>query len=231
MQLRLNERILARKLRKQGLSFSEIIERIPNLSKSTLNGWLKDIELTLEQKERLLAKVKNGADRGRLKGAFKNHQKRIQITEQIVGGAKSEAKEMITNPLFLTGVMLYWAEGRKTDEEIGFTNSDPLMIKFMMNWFREICNVPETKFRIALNIITLHNKKETEKFWSEITEVPLSQFNKTIVKPTPLKGKRNPSYMGTCNIRMSNKNLFRKIMGWKLGVLENFKISPHSSIG
>ncbi len=224
MKARLNDRILARQLREQGFSFSEIREKIPNLPKGTLNGWLKDIELTDKQKERLFAKIKLGAAKGRLKGAFKNRQKRIELTKRIVNTAKNEVGEKLLEPFFSEGIMLYWAEGDKSRERIGFTNSDPLMIQFMMRWLREICRVPETKFRIALCIMSLHDKKESEKFWSELTGIPLFKFHKTRIKETPLKGRRNPSYMGTCRIIIADKNLFRKIMGWKLGILENFGI-------
>lgn len=223
MKIRFNDRVFARELRGQGFSFSEIMKEIPNLSKGTLNGWLKDIELSKEQKVRLLLKIKEGADRGRLKGAFRNHQKRIETTDNIIRISKSEVNKDVGKSLFEMGIMLYWAEGDKStsQERVAFTNSDPKMIEFMMRWFRKICKVPEAKFRIALQIMVLHDKTEIEKFWSKITRVSLANFNKTIIKHTSIKGKRRPSYMGTCSIRISDKNLFRKIMGWKLGVLEN----------
>ena len=224
MKTRLQERILAREFRKQGYSFSEIMVQIPNLSKGTLNGWLKDIELSQDQKDRLLSKISLGADKGRLKGAFTNRQKKVDLIKRITESARIEAKERNKDPFFISGLMLYWAEGDKTQERVGFTNSDPLMIKYMMKWFREICNVSEVKFRIYLSIMTLHNKEESEKFWAKITGVPLNQFGKIRIKQTTLKGKRNPSYMGTCRIVISHKNLFRRIMGWKLGILENFNI-------
>lgn len=224
MKARLQDRIIAREFRKQGFSFSEIMQKIPNLSKGTLNGWLKDIELTQEQKERLLSKIKDGADKGRLKGAFRNRQNRIVITKHIIDTAKEEAEKRITDSFFVTGIMLHWAEGDKTSERVAFTNSDPLMIRFMMRWFRETCNVPETKFRIALTIMTLHNKNEAESFWSQLVKIPINQFHKTRIKQTPLKGKRNPSYMGTCRIIISDKTLFRKMIGWRLGVLERYEI-------
>ncbi len=132
MKIRLNDRILARKLRGKGFSFSEIMNKIPNLSKGTLNGWLKDIELTEDQKNRLMDKIKLGADKGRLKGAFVNHQKRIEITKTIIEAAKNEVNKKMLAPLFITGIMLYWAEGGKTGESISFVNSDPNMIYLMM---------------------------------------------------------------------------------------------------
>ncbi|MBU1000115.1 hypothetical protein KKE78_01800 [Patescibacteria group bacterium] len=226
MKVRLAERLLAREFRKQGFSFSEIMGKIPNLSKGTLSGWLKDIELTEKQKERLLEKIKSGSGKGRAKGAFANHQKRIEKTKYIIDVAKSEAKKRIVDTLFLIGVMLYWAEGDKTQERVGFTNSNQMMIQLMMKWFREICEVPETKFRVTLSIMMLHDKKESERFWSRTTRVSLNQFNKTHIKPTLLKGKRNPSYMGTCRIVISDKNLFRKMLGWRLGILESLQLMP-----
>ena len=225
MKARFGDRILARELRAKGHSFNEIMEKIPNLSKGTLNGWLKDITLTLEQKERLLLKIKAGSDRGRLKGSFTNHQKRVELTQKITYDDRLEVKKRISDKLFLAGIMLYWAEGDKTIERVGFTNSDPLMILLMMKWFREVCKVIETRFRIALTIMTLHDEKVSEQFWSVITKIPLNQFNKTRIKETPLRGKRNPSYRGTCRIVIADKNLFRKMLGWKLGILEHFKIN------
>ncbi len=225
MKVRLQDRILAQELRRNGLSFSEIIEKIPNLSKGTLNGWLKGIELTEEQKRRIFEKIKLGSNKGRLKGAFRNHQNRIDITTILLERARAEVIEKVLNPIFITGVMLYWAEGDKTQERVGFTNADPVMIQLMMRWFREICKVPETKFRVVLNITTLHNKRESEEFWSEVTGITKSQFHKTHIKQTALKGKRNLSYMGTCRIVISDKNLFRKMLGWKMGVLEYLKIN------
>jgi len=149
MKTRFNDMIIARELRTNGFSFSEISKRIPGVGKGTLSGWLKDIELSPAQKERLLTKVKRAANKGRLKGAFRNHQKRIDSTRDTIDQAKSEVLIKSKNPLFATGFMLYWAEGKKTREETGFTNSDPLMILLMLKWFRLFCNVPESKFRIA----------------------------------------------------------------------------------
>ena len=188
MKCRFDDRILARDLRTQGMSFSEIRSKIPNLSKGTLNGWLKDISLTEKQKNRLFEKMVNAGEVGRLKGAFANHEKRIKLTKQIIKISKDESITKAKDPLFVPGIMLYWAEGYRStaQEKVNFTNSDPMMIVLMMRWFRNICGVPELKFRARLQLMILHNKKETEIFWSQITGIPLFNFNKTKSHPLDL---------------------------------------------
>lgn len=90
--MRLNDKLKAIELRRQGKSYEEIKSIIFNLSKSTLSSWLKNIELTLEQKRRIKGRMKKGADRGRIKGAWVNRQKRINS----ILVAKAKAKKNIT---------------------------------------------------------------------------------------------------------------------------------------
>ncbi|EKD43251.1 MAG: hypothetical protein ACD_72C00390G0002 [uncultured bacterium] len=222
--MKLEQRKIAETLRKNGASYGEILELI-KVSKSTLSLWLRNITLTNEQKNKLY-KIPRQINAYNL--AKKNQDKKILITKIILDESILEVEKLIDNKLFLAGLMLYWAEGDKAEmiEAVKFTNSDPIMIKLMMRWFREICEVPEEKIRIALNIHELHNQKEIENYWSKITEIPLSQFNKTFVKPSALTFKRNLLYNGTCSIRVSNKNLFRKIKGWKIGFQKKFNLLP-----
>jgi len=211
MKLHLKKK--ARMLRSEGKSYNEILREIP-VSKSTINAWVKDIELTATQKKRLYVTIKQkNADRlGKLKKLKKNQDKQETLLL-----SEKEYDQKHNEILFNCGIMLYWAEGDKsTDNEmVKFSNSDPDMIKFMMRWFREICLVPEEKIRIALHIHELHNKKYLERTWSQITKIPLTQFNKTQIKKSTLKFKKKPLYQGTCSIRIYNRNLFRKILHWK----------------
>lgn len=226
--MRLEDKFKAIALRQQGKTYSEITEVIPNLPKGTLCGWVKNIELTTSQKRRILTKISKGGDKARSiqrqRGAWTNHLKRIAQTKQIVLQAQRESKNLSKNPLFLMGLMLYWAEGDRSLErqKVSFCNSDSLMIEFIMKWFRKICHVSDKKFRISLNIHTLHNKSEKERYWSVITQIPSSQFYKTIIKSTPYTQRKNPNYEGTCTVRINDVNLFRRIVSWRISVLKNF---------
>ena len=219
--MKLVDKNIATKLRKLGRSYGEILKRVP-VSKSTLSVWLRNIELTDKQKTVLLL----GRQRARYAGAKARQQQRITRSTQIVEQSKKEIDHLYKKPLFVSGLMLYWAEGDKSDtlEHVKFTNSDPALIQLMMRWFREICAVPKEKFRITIHIHTLHCRPQIEKYWSNITNVPLNQFYKTQIKPTSLRQRRNVLYDGTCAIIVHNRDLFRKIKGWKLGFIEKVKI-------
>lgn len=218
--MKFKEKVKAIQMRKYGRSYREIIKET-NVSKSTISLWLKDIELTPRQKEKLL----QGREISRYAGAKAQQRRRIERTEEIMNNAREELPNLSGNELFLPGLMLYWAEGAKSNETIKFSNPDPLMIKLMMRWFREICDVPEKKFRIALHIHEILSRKNAEKYWSEVTNIPLSQFQKTFVKPTSLGQRKNILYNGTCVICVYDKNLFRRMQGWKAGFLKRMSIN------
>lgn len=219
--MKLKAKLHAIQLRKQGKTYGEILKKI-SVSKSTLSLWLRDVELTKRQKNLLL----RGRQKSRYMGAKAKQKCRLEKTAKIIEESKNECKKLFKNPLFLTGLMLYWAEGDKSDttEHVKFSNSDPILIQLMMKWFRNICKVPEKKFRIILHVHALHCRPDIEKYWSKITRASLTQFYKTQIKPTSLRHRRNPLYNGTCAISIQNKNLFRKIKGWKIGAAEKFGI-------
>lgn len=220
--MKLQEKFLAIKLRKKGKSYGEIRKKI-KVSKSTLTAWLRDIELSPAQKERLYVTLRqrNGYRLGRL-----NRNKKRRETEIIIAEAKKQLPSFLGSPLFIGGLMLYWAEGDKSDERevVKFSNSDPRMIMFIMRWFREICKIDDSKIRIAIHIHELHCRSKVENYWSRITGIPKSQFHKTQIKPTSLGQRRNKLYDGTCAVVVNSRNLFRKIKGWKLEFIEKMNI-------
>lgn len=221
--MKFHDKIRATELRREGRSYSEILKKI-KVSKSTLSLWLRHIELSKDQQHHLYVTLRQQNAYNLAKG---KREEKIRLTKRIINVALEEFIELMNDTEFIAGLMLYWAEGDKaeTTEMVKFTNSDPAMIVFMMKWFRQICNVPENKFRIALHIHNLHCRKDIEKYWSKITKIPLLQFNKTQIKLTTLTQRRNALYDGTCSIRICNKNLFRKIKGWKLGFQKKFNLN------
>ena len=198
---------LVQKLRREGLSYKEILEQV-SVSKSTISLWCRDIELTPEQKERLKAK------RGKPNGPKLLKARRIAETKRIKAEAHAELKPLNDYEFKGAGIMLYWGEGDKAHHKVGISNSNPELIKFMMRWFREVCYVPESKFRAQVHIHSGQNELEIKEFWSEITGIPLSKFQKTYVKEESTGHRKNILYNGTLRVIICDVRLLRKILGW-----------------
>lgn len=215
--MKLEEKMKAIQMRKKGITYS-VIRKELNVSKSTLSLWLRDIDLNQYQRNKILV----GLEKSRAAAVKQKVADRLKRTNNSYSRATKEFPFLLRKPLFLTGLALYWAEGDKAQERVKFANSDPRLIALMMKWFREICLVPEERFRIALHIHNLHCNGDVMSHWKGITKIPFSQFNKVYVKKTSLGYRKNALYNGTCSVIINSKDLFRRITSWKANLFEYF---------
>lgn len=218
---KLNEKFQAQELRRKGLSYREILLHI-SVSKDTLSRWLRDIELTQKQKQRLLKIGALGQRKGSLIAADNKRKLRLEKTKTIFIEAKSELGKLNKRERFIAGIAFYSGEGDKSGNGVGFANTDPQIIKFMMKWFREFCHVPISKFRGALWLHEGLSDEEAKKFWSNLTGIPINQFHKTYiaqVKSDSRKIRKNIHQHGVFSIRFSDSDKHRRILGWILALL------------
>lgn len=224
---KLEEKLKAQELRRLGLSYGEILEQI-KISKDTLSRWCRDIPLTDSQKKRLLENKSLGQRKGSLIAADNKRRKRFARIREIHIESKRELGPIKKRDKLIAGILLYAGEGEKRDGSVGFANSDPKLIKFMMNWFKEFCNVPLSKFRGAIWLHEGLSESDAKKFWSGLTGIPLSQFHKTYIaknKTDSKKVRKNIHEFGVFAIRFGDKDTHRRIMGWISAVLGG-RISP-----
>lgn len=210
-------RIKARKLRKKGLSVKEIAGQL-GVAKSTTSLWVRDIILTVEQLERLRNKMIAGSERGRLKGALIQKQKRLKKEEIFRKTGVGTVGDLGKREILLTGLALYWAEGSKKRREVSFCNSDPRLVNFMIRWLRSIYKVQKYRLIATVGINEIHEKREdiVKKYWVKVTGLPLSQFRKTSFKKSRLKKvyENYDSHYGTLRIKvLKPADLYYKIMG------------------
>lgn len=217
-------KVQAIKLRKQGATYSEILKEIP-VAKSTLSLWLRSVGLTKRQRQRLTKKKLAAARRGGLA----RRRQRLKITKQIKKTARSEIKEIDDESLHLIGSVLYWAEGDKekiysSGPVVGFSNSDPLMIKVYIKWLRACLKISDE--RICLNIVIHENHRKRSravlKYWADIIGFPASKFGKIYYKKHKINSNRRnigKDYHGLLKIRLKKSTeLNRKISGWIEGI-------------
>ena len=224
-----SDKNLVIKLRKQGKSYSQISVAL-KVPKSTLSTWLKDIPLSVEAKAKIQARTNDNAI---TKLIERNKQQTVISQERhhiIRKEARKEAKELLSDPLFLTGVSLYWAEGYKRGaygskwKSIDFANSDPEMIKLMMKFFIKFMDLKRTEIRIQ---IMLHNPADTIKtvdFWHNLTGIPKANFIKTchVISRASLQKRNKKLEYGTVHIRINDVNRFFRLIGWIEGLQAKF---------
>ncbi len=213
---KLEEKIKAQKLRSQGLSYGAIIKQI-SVSKSTISEWCKDIKLTKEQKQKLLENKLFGQKKGSIIAADNKRRARIVRTKAIFKDAKKELGRLSKRDRFIAGIALYAGEGYKNDGKGGFTNSDPILIKFMTKWFQEFCHLPMSKLRGAIWIHDNLDEVAAKRFWSDLTNIPKEQFHKTYIaknKKDSKKIRKNIHQYGVFAIKFSDSTTHRRIMGW-----------------
>lgn len=215
----------ARKLRREGKGIKQIAKML-NVSPASVHKWCQDITLTPLQRKLLDQKVFDALQRGRKKATQIQKQKRLKKTRRLKNEGIKEIGNLSEREFFIAGAALYWAEGFKKDNRLGFANSDPNMIKFFLRWLIESCGVPKkaVRLRVGLNISHKDRIKEVEKYWSEVTGISLSQFQKPFFQKFKWKKKfKNPNkYFGVLRIRANEQgNLFRKIHGYIKGLKQN----------
>ncbi len=215
------EKEQAIKLRKEGLSINEIAKKL-DVAKSSVSLWVREIKLSFDQIGNLSQKrYQRAVIEKRRVTRLKNETAKRQI---ILDAAQKQIKKISEKELWLMGVMLYWAEGGKTQRSlVRFSNGDPEMIKIMMFFFRKICKVPEEKFRGYIHIHPHLDHIEAEKYWSSITGIALKKFFKTYRKINiSSKNKKDSLPFGVMDIYICDTELFLKISGWAKGIFSSY---------
>lgn len=214
----------ATELRKKGLSYSEIREKVP-VSKSTLSLWLRSIKLSPTKKRRLKRRIGMSQPM-----AAKAHRDgRITRTREIIKKATNEIGEISNRDLFFLGTALYWAEGSKQKkhnrgQRVTFNNSDPSMIKLYLKWLLESLKVGKNDidFEIYSHENIREREKDVVKYWSNITNFPESSFRKVYYKKDKKKKYRKnqgKNYHGLLRVTvLKSTDLNRKITGWIKGI-------------
>lgn len=204
----------SRKLRKeQGLSIKQITKMV-GVSQSSVSRWVKDIELTQEQKDKLL--LQNPFINKQCAGAKKRKElAKIQRQQyQKEGKQKADQKDF----LHCIGCMLYWAEGSKSKNRIAFVNSDPNMMRLFIRFLRESLLVKNEDIIFTVNV-HLNNGlllEDVENYWLNLLNLPKECLRKSTVSRLPRMSsgkKKNKLPYGVARIDIHKTELIQHIYG------------------
>lgn len=198
--MRLKEKIFAENLRKMGNTYAEILQKIPLLSKGTLSKWLSTMALTEAEEELLQERRKQRRHKGFASALHTNRIRKNERLQNIRTSAGKLFSNFSRDPFFISGIILYWAEGAKTTERVQFMNSDYRLVLLMLKWFEKYLDFPKSRIRVRLFSHKIYEHENHEQFWRKIIPLSSSCFLRTIYKPTPHTVKRNPRYRGCIRI-------------------------------
>ncbi|HOX11224.1 MAG TPA: hypothetical protein P5323_02115 [Candidatus Moranbacteria bacterium] len=199
----------AKTLRKEGFSFREISERL-KISKSTASLWLRDVTLSKVAKKRI---CKLGVD-GRNKGNDSVKKRIAKEDKKILFKVKNSLSECLLpkNDLKFVCALLYWCEGGKTEKaQLTFINSDPKLVRYFVTIFRKAFDVDEKRFRALIHVHKYHNIGQQIEFWSEVTNIPKSQFTKPYSKPNTGKITKE-NYQGCVSIKYYGREIRQEML-------------------
>jgi len=200
------------RLRKTGKSYPEI-EKKMNVSRSTLSGWLSQVELTNKQKKNLYQNKIEALKRARALESKVHQESRLKRIKKIDAEAEKlvasvKITQAIGEMIFAT---FYLAEGSKKENSMIIANSNPDILKGLITLFRKVYNINESKFRCCLHLRNDQKEENAKIFWSKLLNIKKSQFIKTqfdrrTTKPT------FKNYRGVCVVQYFDINLQRRIL-------------------
>lgn len=206
----------ARRLRKEeGLSLNEITSKL-GVSKGSVSLWVRDVELTDEQKAGLRDKnpaYNNGAGRERWRESCKSVWLARRKDYQEDGRRMAKSRDVD----FIAGCMLYWAEGSKSRSTLRMTNTDPNMLKFFVVFLKKYFDIPNEDIGVTVRFYSKSGLSvdEVEKYWAEVLNVPKECFKKAEVDhdKRPTSGQKIKHKFGVCAVQTGNVVVLQKIYG------------------
>ena len=202
---------LVRQLRGVGLSYGEIRSIVP-VAAATLSTWCRDVALTPAQRQAIDDRTLRG-------GGRRDTQRRRRLAvEEIRRSAAAEVPALISDPLWLAGTILYWAEGAKTTRKLDLGNTDPEILRLFIAWVRRHHD-PAVEFSLALHLHEMNDERAARRFWEHELGLSTLTWQKTFVKPKGTGHRRNHLPWGVCRVRpRRSADAFVRTEGWIAGL-------------
>jgi len=197
--MKVSERAKARELRQKGFSYNEILSQVP-VSKGTLSIWLKDVELTEDQKNNL-------SNRSRSQG-FGNNGNQI-AWEKKKEKLKFDYQPPLHDPLYTFGLALYWGEGTKYRSSVVLTNADPKLLCCFIKWIRLFFCDDFERFSVGIHHHRPKEDEEIKKYWSEQLNLSLDCFIKSSCSISKSSNLKRILPFGTSQVTVRGKEVWK----------------------
>lgn len=210
-------------MRREGKTYSEILAVIP-VAKSTLSLWLREVGLSVQQKQVITEKRVEDQK----KGARTRHEMAVEKREDIYTVSREQIGNLTDREVWLLAAMAYWAEGGKErshpGSQVRFGNMDPRMIRLFLYWLLNIQKIKmsDLSFEIYVHDNNKHRLEVIKTYWSDELRVPLDLLNVIRFKKHKISNKRKNIgnlYYGLIQVKVvASSTLVRQLEGWAQGI-------------
>ncbi|MFI5260222.1 MAG: hypothetical protein ACHQU0_00260 [Candidatus Paceibacteria bacterium] len=200
------------KLRLEGKSYSEISEAL-TIPQGTLSGWFGREDWSEKIRQHLSDSSKKGNSTRLIRLNSVRGKKLADAYETAREEARNEFELLKYDPVFISGIMLYWGEGSKSERQgVKFASSDPKKIRLYVSFLRNACLIPIENIKAYVLIYPQIEEKTCRAYWSKMVNVPWENFTPSVV----LTGREASKRLGwgVCTITVSNMYFKQKMLEW-----------------
>jgi len=200
---------LGKDLRRLGLSYGEIMDLIP-VKNSTLATWCREVKLTDDQ----YAAIKERTYGSRVGIPVDTNWRRREEIQQIREAARERISELMRDPLWVAGTVLYWGEGAKTQNHLKMANADPRALRLFVLWVRTYLD-PKAEFSLQLHLHEGNDDEAARSHWRSETGLMTANFYRTFIKPKGTGHRKNHLPHGVCTIKVRRcADAWQRTMTW-----------------
>jgi transcriptional regulator with XRE-family HTH domain len=204
---KVREQQRARELRADAWTLQDIATEL-GVSKSSVSLWVRDVEF-----------IPNPRRRTRAPRPSSLHLRKLAEIERCTVEGIDAIGVLSERELLVLGLALYAGEGSKTDGDVTFANSDPRLIWLHLKWLRRFFDVDESRLRVKLYLHEGLDLEAANGFWSELTQIPASQFTKPYRAAADPSIRRTKHVMGCPAVAYRSTAVHRRVMGLIAAVL------------
>jgi len=211
MKKKIEEQEKAISLRKEGFSLKDISDSL-GVSKSSVSYWVRSVDLTGQQKERLDARYSfNGCVKGAESNRIKALKSRLSFQEE----GRTIARKNSENKDFLIGCALYWAEGNKSRTCVGMSNMDVCILNRFQCWVKDFFGEYTFKSQVNAYLNNGLSIDDVLNYWSSALSIPKCNFGKVVAREKYYSGENRIKITpyGVCQLRLSNVYVAQMVYG------------------
>lgn len=197
------------KLRKAGLSYSEIRKKIP-VAKSTLQNWLTFAGLT-QTHEHLEIQLRKRLEK-RQAAIEASRITREKNADKEINNFSLKYKEFLDDPFFVAGIMLYEAEGSKGNHCV-LSNSDFRIIQMFVRFLEKYFFLDRKKnmhFRVYIHEIRSSDLNKIKGFWSKKLDISVGCIALSWKRNIVTQRRTNVDYVGQLAVSVSGVSFFTR---------------------